>query len=342
MPDAWEAAAEEDDEFQDFDDDYTEVVSDSKLPRVSVASSSSGLASAPEQEEPATVEEDQPATKRKKHSLKAPEKAVASGMLCVFGKPLKTPVVVWPLHVETDGSLWIPLTEHVHWLRRACESSGQTQYELPFQSAISELRRIFTAEVQKSRVGGPAAVQMKMRENMGISDGQGATSPNKLRLRVGQPPTTTVVLVGYTFRIRNTVRPILIDRTENAANALMEFCVQHIRGGNVILRKNQIVAKPAACQTVPPECEAVPGKVTWHPSKNAWAVHYKAATGEASVAYAKADRPTNSKSLADFMGTPPPMTKEAHQAAIAAAHKKAVDMWNAMDASKRERIGVSE
>ena len=72
-----------------------------------------------------------PAPKRKlmrRPTEGKPASEEVASMICVWGGVVKHPVPVWPLHRE-GGVFWLQLSEHSHWLRRACDQKGRTHYK---------------------------------------------------------------------------------------------------------------------------------------------------------------------------------------------------------------------
>ena len=57
-----------------------------------------------------------------------PDSEEVASMICVWGGAVKHPVPVWPLFRES-GMFWLQLSEHSHWLRRACDQQGRTHYK---------------------------------------------------------------------------------------------------------------------------------------------------------------------------------------------------------------------
>ena len=73
----------------------------------------------------------QPALKRtlqRRPTEGKPHSEEVSNMICVWGGTVKHPVPVWPLFREGDA-FWLQLSEHSHWLRRACDQKGRTHYK---------------------------------------------------------------------------------------------------------------------------------------------------------------------------------------------------------------------
>ena len=57
-----------------------------------------------------------------------PDQADARNMVCVWGGTVRHPVVVWPLFRE-GNQFCFQVSEHSHWLRRACDQKGLTYYK---------------------------------------------------------------------------------------------------------------------------------------------------------------------------------------------------------------------
>ena len=180
-----------------------------------------------------------------RHSDNKPSSPQAMNMLCVWGKPVKHPVVVQPVQTDANGKKWIVLNEHLHWLRRACAPEGSTHYRELFQSAISELRRVLRMQLEKKH-DAAGAEQSKLREDLGLDvDGDEAPPVNGKRRGVAQEPEISVVLNGTPFMVKTRIRPITVECTTIAVDARIAFCTQHVRAGKSSLKQHLAGEKSA-------------------------------------------------------------------------------------------------
>lgn len=276
--------------------------------------------------------------KRRRSDGKPPQVEVVS-RLCLWGQPLKSPVVVHPVSQDATGRSWTAVHEHLAWLRRACTPDGSSRYDELFQSAVSALRRHLKEGVSKHMASlaqsASSAEQCKARASLGLDDDDPGSEPETQAQRwgrAGRPPLSSaaeleVDVGGTRVCVKRTTRPLTVEVTMSSVKALIKYCRDHVSAGKATLRKHTASekAEPAYSQPVS-ECPPIMHKVTWHPSVSAWCVHWKDAGGAAQVTrvrVSKAALPLGSAREARFV-----------------AYVKAIRMWNEEDKSTRERIEV--
>jgi hypothetical protein len=210
-----------------------------------------------------------------------PSELTAIPMVALVGKPLKAPVVVYPLKAFA-GKQWVSVSEHLLWLRRACSDKGETHYKTIFQSAVTELRTVLKKQVLAALSSGSnAAEQLRATLDLkGDSGDEGGQVSNKKPSKVIQkgtlPEAIEVQLDGVPFLARTTLRPLRIEATCPAVLAVVKFCQRHVKRGQVLVGQQKQKANTNKGFSMPEvACPPLVGKVTWQPSTLSWAIHYR-------------------------------------------------------------------
>ena len=155
-----------------------------------------------------------------------PESPVAQLMLCIAGKPLKNPVPVYPIKIDSTGKPWVTVNEHQDWSRRACASTGTTHYEVHFQAALTALRENIVELIEAERKKETAAGQQDMiRESLNLSDSEDEAGSRKTFRKHEDAQTDCQVTVeGVSVRVLNQLRPVCLECTAPALSALVAAC----------------------------------------------------------------------------------------------------------------------
>ena len=167
---------------------------------------------------------------------KPPEPA-AMEMLCIFGKPLKYPVPVHPVKIDSQGNRWFILNEHQTWLRRACAREGTTHYEVHFQAAVTALRENLQDLILEERKKESAAGQQdNIRKDLGISDSDEEPLRPRKRGKSSKAPKPgeqfskknrlEIPFCGGTLGVLNQLRPCCVECTAPAVSAILKACKQ--------------------------------------------------------------------------------------------------------------------
>lgn len=291
-----------------------------------------------------------------------PTSVVCKAMLCLHGRPLKQPLAVHPVKRDLAGRSWVLVNEHQVWLRRACALQGSSHYEHAFQSAVSALRKELVSRLAESRVAGQSAEeQKKLRTQLAMvesDDDEGVSGQGRRSTpRVAKKDTRASVeieLHGTRLQMLNCPRPVVVDASPASIMAVIAFCQEHCRAGEILLRRDkkqqatnqgagvtktagppqQEYASQGATETQDAgprfqmsaaDCAPLPGKVTWHPSVGAWAVHYRTEAGKTLVSRIPVKQQDSGGSFAD---------------ARRSAYLVACRLWDEKDVSKRERISA--
>ncbi len=281
---------------------------------------------------------------RRRVSDAKPSSVTVLSLLCVWGKPLKAPVPVYPIRRDPSGKAWIHLSEHLLWLRRAVAPTGSTHYQELFQSALSDLRRTLREQIEDGRKStSSGAEQAKLRAALQLSDddeGPCASRGVASKARKGQPTGVVSVKIKDTVvQVKNSTRPLILECTQDSVTSVVAFCQEHCRAGTTTLRKHRRAESGKPSFQMPlQECPAILGKVTWHPSAGAWAVHYKDEHGKTITTRISVPARNAPKSLCQPEGTR--RDREAYAQARRAKYVEACAFWNEHDRSQRERIAV--
>ena len=165
--------------------------------------------------------------KRRRSEGKPPQVDVVN-RLCLWGHPLRSPVVVHPVWQDTGGRSWIAVNEHLGWLRRACTPDGSSRYEEAFQSAVSALRRDLNKgltdhmeSLATEASSSAAQSQAQAREALGLDDDEAASEPETKTQRWGRrgrPPLSLaaeleVDVAGTRVCMKRTTRPLMVEVT---------------------------------------------------------------------------------------------------------------------------------
>ena len=304
-----------------------------------------------------------------------PELPTAQQLLCITGRPLKHPVPVHPVKVDSKGKQWIILNEHQNWLRRACATAGTTHYEVHFQAAITALRGEFQDLIAEARKQDTSEGQQgAIRKGLGLSDSEGEACPrasNLSRKRGVAKSELEVKFRGVTVCVLNQQRPLCVECTAPAVNAILAACrdkaEEHATAppklsATAVAKqaKHQDQQTPGASAPgggTPATAQAagasdpksfsmgslsagVPTKVTWQPSAASWAVHYKD-NGRTVVTRVRVKTPDSSKK--SIFGSQKSKPDSEMMACLREqAFREACQRWNELDTSKRPRIDLED
>ena len=292
--------------------------------------------------------------------------------LCLQGGDVKAPAVIHPL-VKHGDKVFTPIHERLYWLRRACAEQGTTHWTERFQHAVSELRRVLKEGLlANTDVVGQAA--RKAKEALGLEDEDvELPSGKKPRKRTAALPQSmaeaAVTLGGCTLNLRVHERPFEIEATPEAVMAIVRFCQERLQDDPIVLKKDQkreasaegapAASAPSGSASAPEvaasaagsasasssgfrlgaaDCPARLGKVTWHPSVRAWAVHYKDKSRKTHQRRVSVRLPKASGSGSFLESTSPEDQAKAWAEARRSAYVEAINLWNELDHSTRERI----
>ena len=297
----------------------------------------------------------QPAAPKARNLTRRPSLGKPSGLqcmnrLCLWGENVRVPCVVHPL-VRRDGKLFFPVHEQSYWLRRACGDKGLTHWTDRFQQAVSELRRTLKDGIRETVDRAGAAVE-KAREALGLQEEDGAQASavgaTKRRKRgvasaVGASATEEVgVMVnGVLVKVRVRERPFEIEATAEAVMAVVGFCQTSLKRGKAAPRRVSTTdASRGGFAFKTDDCPAIVGKVTWHPSVEAWCVHFKDAQRKDQWRRVPAKRHEPRDSFLANVSAANERGTCASQAARRMAYLAALRLWDELDCSSRERIGL--
>ena len=202
----------------------------------------------------------------------------------------------------------------------------------------------------------PTGAADKLRHSLDLGeesvdeDGDAQTAPRKHRRKTVDdfPDKIQVQLDGVRFFVQPTLRPLRVELTCPAVQAVVRFCQRHVQKGIVLqCKKSRKAPAPSGAFSMPGvACPPITGKVTWQPSLLAWAVHYKNSSGKQG--FKRFSVPKNDEAQ------PPsflPRTKETNTQDLSAQESfnerrlqkyyAACLFWNTEDHSTRDRIDVS-
>ena len=309
-----------------------------------------------------------------------PDSPVAMPLLCIVGHPLKHPVPVHPVKVDSKGKQWIQANEHQHWLRRACANFGTTHYEVHFQAAVTTLREEFYKLITEARKNDTTEGQQQaIRKGMGISDSESESHPRnssrKRKLRRDSREHADDLQVnfqGVAMRVRNQQRPLCIECTAAVVSAIVAFCKEKAEehaaapptsSAGATARQALHREKQASSSHTPGEGRAAPaaptpsaqpqafsmaglsvgitGKVTWQPSAACWAVHYKDG-GKTAVTRVRVKVPGKSSKKSLFGAQKHQPDADQMASLRENAFREACTLWNQLDTSKRDRIDLED
>ena len=282
---------------------------------------------------------------KRRASAERPDEVTCEARLCVWGRAIKTPAVVYPL-VTIGNKRWFQVSERSWWLRRACEPArGLTTWKPRFQHAVSELRRVIKEEMCQ-KFQGLAATSAHLRQTIGLEEEDVEEASGQKRVRV--KPTSeeaTIDLNGTAINVRTQERPPMIEATQKAVMAVITFCNKVAETGEPQLKRDRRKMAQTSEErfVLPPEtCRPITGKVTWHPSVSAWSIHIKDASGKRVQKRFRAEQTEAPKvSAASFLsGAPATLGPSVIMEERAKAYWAAVEAWNELDKSTRERIPV--
>ncbi len=267
-----------------------------------------------------------------------PEASEAVNMMCVWGGTVHAPVPVWPLWKE-EGVSWIVVSEHLYWLRRACSHLGVTHYKELFQSAVSSLRRKLQDQLKKANNPDPAG---ELRAALDVAD-DGEASPKRSRCRTEVVKILEVSVDGAKL---NKLRPLRVQCSLAAVEALVNYCQSHISKGKPELKKYKAACPQPKHFAMPAEhCPAIIGRVTWQPSVNAWAIHGKRERGSTFTTRIRLVLEKETKSFLAPQAAEKTENEDAKEAFKRERRKRyieAIVLWNSEDHSSRDRIPVPE
>lgn len=311
--------------------------------------------------------------KRRASDNKPPE-LLCMNRLCVWGKHVRAPAVVYPLTMR-DGTLYMPIHERLFWLRRACdEKRGQTHWTAQFQHAVSKLRAAIRQGLRMKLDPAGTATET-LRDALGLdSEGEDEEKGKKPVKRLAAPPSLAAVsleLSGRMVEVRVSERPFEVEATPEAVMAIIEFCQQSLQDSQITLKRDttqrnrtsapdptaashpgqasgsDVVSASASSlashggfRLAPLDCPPITGKVTWHPSVQAWCTHCKGDHGKVQWKRFWVHAPLQGGSFLDR--TAGCDKGQGWAAARRAAYEAAVRFWNENDSSKRDRIELVE
>lgn len=159
---------------------------------------------------------EQPAKKSKPKLLKRrvsevrPPEVRCTSRLCVWGSKVRVPHVVHPTVRTPDMREWLVVTEHAHWLRRACApEKGSTHWTARFQEAVTDLRKFLKNAMDRTLHPTAAAVD-SIQDALGLREEDG---PNpKKRRTSGQ---STDILIAISFAPHCMLVRLLVPRPHN-------------------------------------------------------------------------------------------------------------------------------
>jgi len=115
-----------------------------------------------------------------------PSEVRCGSRLCVWGARVRVPHVVHPTVRTPDMREWFVVTEHAHWLRRACEPvNGSTHWTARFQEAVTDLRKFLKDAMDRALHPTAAAVD-SVQDALGIRE-EGGPQPKKRRSSARPP-----------------------------------------------------------------------------------------------------------------------------------------------------------
>ena len=282
---------------------------------------------------------------------------IIEDMICLRGKPLKKPVVVFPVKSTPDGKRWLPVNAHQMWLRRVCHPGGLTYFKPAFQAAVTKLRRDLCESFHMARDAARPKVEHPMselfeEEDSFLVDQCGKAAKLKAaKLKAAKPKVKNrslqsleepvdVALGDVKVQVRTMSSLVLMECTVQSVGALVN-CVKaefaEIVQGKKKAASPQAASSQKAAFRVPVSHDAaLLGKVSWQPSIKSWAVHYKTADKQ-SAQYKL--RVLNRD--VDAAATMNMSRKQVFEQQKEARKFEAMKYWNEHDKSSRERIDLS-
>ena len=274
-------------------------------------------------------------------------------MLCVWGKPLKAPVVVHPV-LHDQGKSWVCLDHHLSWLRRACSKEGQTHYKTMFSACIATLRKearekleaALTPDIRKSLRKTLELGSDDEKEESQASSSKGRPKKSKAALT---PGSVEVELCGMRMTMRTTRRPLRIHATKESIMAVVKWLREHLASAQATQKRVAKAACPQDSFSMPENtCPQIQGKVTWHTCDDSWCIHYKDENKKTQVKKFRVKINTAKKGFLARIGglspasssgdVAPASGKSEWQTAKLNQYRLAIAAWNELDKSTRDKI----